>query len=180
VLILKAGARNEIQDFINNEWESFAQLAWIDMRTTSGSWRVGRDFPNRQVGRNHMRHMTGNVYGVFEKPVHAYRGTTMAGIIRDEARHDTRRGFVGGYEMETVSLGVPFMAAFADPGAWGRSFTSIMGDYSHMAGMTSSARPTTSRTCSSPTAVSSPAVRRATRRSPSSRWRSARPRPWPG
>ena len=88
-----------------------------------------------QVGRNYMRHMTGNVYASFEKPVHMYRGTTMAGIIRDEARHDTKRGFVGGYEMETVSLGIPFMAAFADPGGWGRSFTSIMDDYSHLAGM---------------------------------------------
>ncbi len=348
VVILEAGARNEIQDFVNNEWESFAQLAWSDMRTTSGSWRVARDFPNLpawivksvggstvhwagaslrfedhefktrttygalpganlldwpitlaelepyyakaeykmgvtrtngipglpgnnnfkvmqagatkigykevhtgrmainsqprdgrgscqqigfcfqgcksgakwstlyteipkgeatgnlevrpgsmvakiehddsgkvtgvvyfdadgamqrqkarvvavagnsiesprlllnsasakypdglanssgQVGRNYMRHMTGNVYGIFDRPVHMYRGTTMAGIIRDEARHDTKRGFVGGYELETVSLGVPFMAAFADPGAWGRSFTSVMDDYTHMAGM---------------------------------------------
>ena len=35
-----------------------------------------------------MRHMTGSVYAVFDKPVHMYRGTTMAGIVRDEARHD--------------------------------------------------------------------------------------------
>ena len=88
-----------------------------------------------QVGRNYMRHMTGNVYGIFEKPVHMYRGTTMAGIIRDEAPNNPKRGFVGGYEMETVSLGVPFMAAFMDPGAWGRSFTSAMEMYSNMAGM---------------------------------------------
>jgi choline dehydrogenase-like flavoprotein len=27
------------------------------------------------------------------------------------------------------------MAAFADPGAWGRSFTSVMDDYANMAGM---------------------------------------------
>ena len=39
-----------------------------------------------QVGRNYMRHMTGSVYAVFEKPVHMYRGTTMAGIVRDESR----------------------------------------------------------------------------------------------
>ena len=312
VVILEAGPRTELQDFVNDEWASFAQLAWSDMRTTSGSWRVGRDFPNLpawvvksvggstvhwagaslrfeehefktrtngipglpgnnnfkvmeagatkigykevhtgrmainsqprdgrggcqqigfcfqgcksgakwstlyteipkgeatgnlevrpgsmvvkiehddsgratgvvymddqgamqrqkarvvavagnsiesprlllnsasakfpdglanrsgQVGRNYMRHMTGNVYGIFEKPVHMYRGTTMAGIIRDEAPNNPKRGFVGGYEMETVSLGVPFMAAFADPGAWGRSFTSVMDDYTHMAGM---------------------------------------------
>jgi choline dehydrogenase-like flavoprotein len=38
VVILEAGDRNEIQDFVNDEWESFKQLAWKDMRTTSGSW----------------------------------------------------------------------------------------------------------------------------------------------
>ncbi len=88
-----------------------------------------------QVGRNYMRHVTGSVYAAFEKPVHMYRGTTMAGIIRDEARHDPGRGFAGGYEMETLSLGLPFMAAFLNPGAWGRSFTSAMENYPRMAGM---------------------------------------------
>ena len=88
-----------------------------------------------QVGRNYMRHMTGSVYAVFDRPVHMYRGTTMAGIITDESRNDPSRGFVGGYEMETLSLGLPFMAAFLDPGAWGRSFTSAMEMYDHMAGM---------------------------------------------
>ena len=88
-----------------------------------------------QVGRNYMRHMTGSVYAVFEKPVHMYRGTTMAGIVRDELRLDTKRGFVGGYEMETLSLGLPFMAAFLNPGAWGREFTSAIDGYSNMAGM---------------------------------------------
>ena len=88
-----------------------------------------------QVGRNYMRHMTGTVFGVFEKPVHMYRGTTMAGIIRDEAKNNPARGFVGGYEMETLSIGLPFMAAFLNPGGWGRTFTSAMESYSHMAGM---------------------------------------------
>ncbi|HEY0418805.1 MAG TPA: GMC family oxidoreductase [Acetobacteraceae bacterium] len=88
-----------------------------------------------QVGRNYMRHMTGSVYAVFDKPVHMYRGTTMAGIIRDESKFDPKRGFAGGYEMETLSIGVPFMAAFLDPGAWGRGFTAAMDSYSHMAGM---------------------------------------------
>ena len=88
-----------------------------------------------QVGRNYMRHMTGSVYGIFDKPVNMYRGTTMAGIITDESRNDPSRGFVGGYEMETLSLGIPFMAAFLDPGAWGREFASAMDMYDHMAGM---------------------------------------------
>ena len=46
VVILEAGGRYEIPDFINDEWESFTQLAWKDMRTTSGTWRVHKDFPN--------------------------------------------------------------------------------------------------------------------------------------
>ncbi|NVO27515.1 GMC family oxidoreductase [Donghicola sp. C2-DW-16] len=88
-----------------------------------------------QVGRNYMRHMTGSVYGVFDKPVRMWRGTTMAGIIQDEARHDPSRGFVGGFEMETLSLGLPFMAAFLDPGGWGREFTTALDGYENMAGM---------------------------------------------
>ncbi len=88
-----------------------------------------------QVGKNYMRHMTGSVYAAFDKPVNMYRGTTMAGIITDESKHDTSRGFAAGYEMETLSLGLPFMAAFLNPGAWGREFTSAMDMYDHMAGM---------------------------------------------
>ena len=107
----------------------------ILLNSASSKYAQGLANSSGQVGRNYLRHMTGSVYGVFEKPVHMYRGTTLAGIIRDEARHDPSRGFVGGYEMETLSLGIPFMAAFLDPGAWGRGFTSAMDDYPNMAGM---------------------------------------------
>ena len=88
-----------------------------------------------QVGKNYMRHMTGSVYAIFDKPVHMYRGTTMAGIITDESKHDPSRGFVGGYEMETLSLGLPFMSAFLNPGDWGREFAAALDKYDHMAGM---------------------------------------------
>lgn len=88
-----------------------------------------------QVGRNYMRHMTGSVYAVFDQPVRMWRGTTMAGIITDESRHDPSRGFVGGYEMETLSIGLPFMAAFLDPGSWGREFATALDSYENMAGM---------------------------------------------
>src|SRR6185503_14545250 len=46
VVMLEAGKRHSIEDFVNDEWDSFTQLAWKDMRTTSGSWRVHHDFPN--------------------------------------------------------------------------------------------------------------------------------------
>lgn len=105
------------------------------LNSASGMFPDGMANSSGQVGKNYMRHTTGSVYGIFEKPVHMYRGTTMAGIIRDEARHDPSRGFVGGYEMETLGLGLPFMAAFLDPGGWGRSFTSALDQYSNMAGL---------------------------------------------
>jgi choline dehydrogenase-like flavoprotein len=103
--------------------------------SASGKFSKGLANSSDQVGRNYMRHMTGSVYATFEKPVRMWRGTTMAGIISDEARHDPSRGFVGGYEFETLSLGVPFMAAFLDPGSWGREFTSALDAYENMAGM---------------------------------------------
>jgi choline dehydrogenase-like flavoprotein len=87
------------------------------------------------VGKNYMRHTTGSVYAIFDKPVRMWRGTTMAGIVQDESRHDPSRGFVGGYELETLSLGLPFMAAFLNPGGWGRSFTTALDHYENMAGM---------------------------------------------
>jgi choline dehydrogenase-like flavoprotein len=88
-----------------------------------------------QLGRNYQRHTTGSVYAIMDEPVHMYRGTTMAGIIQDEVAFDPSRGFAGGYELETLSLGLPFMAAFLNPGEWGRPFAQAMDLYSNMAGM---------------------------------------------
>ena len=46
VVLLEAGKRHSIDGFVNNEWDAFVQLAWLDKRTTSGTWRVAKDFPN--------------------------------------------------------------------------------------------------------------------------------------
>src|SRR4051794_16128210 len=46
VVVLEAGRHHTHDDFVNDEWRSFKQLAWLDARTTSGSFRVARDFPN--------------------------------------------------------------------------------------------------------------------------------------
>jgi choline dehydrogenase-like flavoprotein len=46
VVVLEAGALQSSATFINDEWKSFGQLAWLDNRTTSGNWRVAKDFPN--------------------------------------------------------------------------------------------------------------------------------------
>ncbi len=105
------------------------------LNSASSKFPDGLANSSGQVGRNYMRHMTGSVYANFEKPVKMWRGTTMAGIITDESKHDPSRGFVGGYEMETLSIGLPFMAAFLDPGSWGREFATALDSYENMAGM---------------------------------------------
>lgn len=105
------------------------------LNSASAMYPDGLANSSGQVGRNYMRHMTGSVYAVFDQPVKMWRGTTMAGIIQDESRHDPSRGFVGGYELETLALGLPFMAAFLDPGGWGREFTTALDSYENMAGM---------------------------------------------
>ncbi len=114
-----------------NSFESPRML----LNSASSMFPNGLANSSDQVGRNYMRHMTGSVYAVFDKPVKMWRGTTMAGIIQDESKHDPSRGFVGGYELETLALGLPFMAAFLDPGAWGREFTTALDEYENMAGM---------------------------------------------
>jgi len=92
-----------------------------------------------QVGKNYMRHMSGTVWGIFDKPVRMYRGITMAGCIKDERYHKPDREFVGGYYMETMHLGLSFLAGNiatnADFGGWGREYTRIMEAYENMAGM---------------------------------------------
>jgi len=105
------------------------------LNSASNKFPDGLANSSGQVGKNYMRHTTGSVYAIFDKKVHFYRGTTMAGIIRDEAKHDPSRGFVGGYELETLALGIPFMAAFLNPGGWGRGFTTALDHYDQMAGM---------------------------------------------
>ena len=44
VVALEAGGRYLPEDYPNDEWPSFSQVAWLDARTTSGNWRVAKDF----------------------------------------------------------------------------------------------------------------------------------------
>ena len=38
-VVLEAGPYLRNEDYKNDEWEAFRQMAWLDPRTTSGSWR---------------------------------------------------------------------------------------------------------------------------------------------
>lgn len=84
-----------------------------------------------------MTHNTPGVYAIMPKPVHLYRGTSVAGIVGDERRNDTSRGFTGGYTIEFLSLGLRFISAFMKPDSsgWGRDFTYAMEKYDHMSGV---------------------------------------------
>ncbi len=46
VVLLEAGKHQSPTTFRNEEWWAFNQLAWLDKRTTSGTWQVAKDFPN--------------------------------------------------------------------------------------------------------------------------------------
>ncbi len=46
VVLIEAGRHHRPEDFVNDEWASLSQLAWLDPRTTSGSWRIAEEFPN--------------------------------------------------------------------------------------------------------------------------------------
>jgi choline dehydrogenase-like flavoprotein len=85
-----------------------------------------------QVGRNYMNHATSAAVSIYEKPVYMYRGTSISAVVADEARNDPSRGFAGGYYLEGLSLGLPFVAAFMKPGGWGREVTSALDLYDHM------------------------------------------------
>src|SRR4030095_14151900 len=56
-----------------------------------------------QVGRNYMRHMTGTVYAIMPGRVNFDRGTQMAGIIKDESRHDPSRAAARGAQDGTMT-----------------------------------------------------------------------------
>jgi choline dehydrogenase-like flavoprotein len=45
VVLLEAGARQSLASFSQVPGEAFAQLTWLEPRTTSGSWSVKEDYP---------------------------------------------------------------------------------------------------------------------------------------
>ena len=44
VVAFEAGGRHLPEDYVNDEWGSFAQISWLDTRTTSGNFRLAKDF----------------------------------------------------------------------------------------------------------------------------------------
>ena len=88
-----------------------------------------------QVGRNYMRHVITALVGIMPGEVHLYKGTQIAGVIRDETRHDPGRGFFGGFQIHTVPFTPAYLARTMLPGGWGGEFTRIMEQYHKFAGL---------------------------------------------
>ena len=57
---LEAGSYIKPEDYTSDEWGAFMQMAWLDARGTSGSWRVNKDFPGPQRSKqsNTLREQT--------------------------------------------------------------------------------------------------------------------------
>lgn len=87
------------------------------------------------VGRHYMHHVGGGTFGVLSKPVNMHRGISVAGAIFDEGRHDSRRGFAGGYLIESMALAPSTLAMMLDPADWGARNAGFMERYDHLAGM---------------------------------------------
>ena len=74
----------------------------ILLNSASSKYPDGLANSSGQVGKNYMRHTSGTVWAIFDKPVRLHRGITMAGWIKDERYHKPDRDFVGGYYMEIM------------------------------------------------------------------------------
>ncbi|MGA8872793.1 MAG: GMC family oxidoreductase [Candidatus Acidiferrales bacterium] len=105
------------------------------LNSSSSQFPQGLANSSGQVGCNYMRHTSGAVFAIFDKPVHFYRGTTQSSIVMDEARLDPKRGFVGGYNLELLAQGLPSFALNLAPGAWGRERASAIDNYANIAGL---------------------------------------------
>jgi choline dehydrogenase-like flavoprotein len=112
------------------------ETARLLLLSESAKYPHGMANSSDQVGRNYCSHTGGFVWGIFDQPIHFWRGTTLAGIIEDETKHDPQRGFAGGYHLELAALDLPSLPLAGLPSTmWGRDFAFVLEHYRSMAGM---------------------------------------------
>jgi len=132
----KTGAQHEQKARVVCVAGNSVETPRLLLNSASTKYPDGLANSSGQVGKNYLRHMTGTVYAIMPGRVNFDRGTQMAGIVKDESRHDTSRGFAGGYEIETLSgFGLAGVATNTVGGAWGRDYARIIEMYDHFAGM---------------------------------------------
>ncbi|MET3794083.1 GMC family oxidoreductase [Aquamicrobium terrae] len=107
------------------------------LNSESSKYPDGLANSSGQVGRNYMTHATAGVYAVMPGLVHMNRGTSVAGIVSDQSHNNPERGFIGGYQLEKLALGIGFLSAFLVPGptGWGRKVSKALEKYPYMSGV---------------------------------------------
>ncbi len=88
-----------------------------------------------ELGRNYMRHALAAVVGLMPGEVHLYKGAQFAGVVKDETRHDSSRGFVGGFQITTVPFTPEFFARNLPMRKWGKKFASVLDNYRNFAAL---------------------------------------------
>lgn len=104
------------------------------LASASGRHPAGLGNASDNVGRHYMRHTTGSVWAVYDKPIRMYRGENMTAMVTDEARHDPSRGFSSGYYLQVLGISLPGLARGLKPGWWGVEFAKTIERYGSMAG----------------------------------------------
>jgi choline dehydrogenase-like flavoprotein len=105
------------------------------LNSTSALFPNGLANSSDQVGRNYMRHVMSQIIAVMPGEVNMHKGTQCAGVIRDEVRHDPSRGFNGGFQMHTLSLGPEYLVNNLEVNGWGEDYAEVMENYKNLAGL---------------------------------------------
>jgi choline dehydrogenase-like flavoprotein len=112
------------------------ETARLLLLSSSGMFHDGLANSSGHVGRNYMVHTMGSATAFMPGEVHADRGTQMAGIVLDEARHRSDREFVGGFLLQTLPPFNPlYLAMSTKAGAWGREYARDIEGYRNVAGL---------------------------------------------
>lgn len=103
------------------------------LNSTSAMFAAGLGNSTGNVGKHYMRHTFGVALAVMPGDVNFHRGTRQSGIVLDEQYHKPKRGFAGGYIIETLGLSPWDTSNIV--GGWGRSNTAFMDNYTKIAGI---------------------------------------------
>ncbi len=98
----------------------------------SGLFPDGLGNGSGHLGRNYTRHVMNLTLAIMPGEVNFFRGTRQSGLILDEQRHDPKRGFAGGYIIETGADQPYGIAAMI--GGWGEEPADFLEHYRRIAG----------------------------------------------
>ena len=101
--------------------------------SSSGMFPDGLGNASGQLGSNYMRHTTNVSFAIMPNAVNFHRGTRISGLIMDERYHKPKRGFAGGYFIETGAADPFTVSAFM--GSWGEEVADFLDNYTNLAGV---------------------------------------------